>query len=106
MIVPFNKSQPKPEAPRQPPPDVFLAMAAAQMHTQGRLFEPIAETKDYADSPAEFEAGVRKHGMVRIDPEQPSMKEFLKKLPSDIEQHYEGGPVLRLKKDKQEVPTS
>jgi len=41
MIVPFNQSpRQAPRVPAEAPPEVFLAMAAAQMHTQGRLFEP------------------------------------------------------------------
>jgi len=43
MIVPFNKvatRQARGEPTSTPPSDVFLAMAAAQMHAQGRLFEP------------------------------------------------------------------
>lgn len=41
MIVPFNQSPRQARGvPAEPPPDVFLAMAAAQMHAQGRLFEP------------------------------------------------------------------
>jgi len=47
MIVPFNQSPATRQARGVPegqsiasPPDVFLAMAAAQMHEQGRLFEP------------------------------------------------------------------
>src|SRR6266403_874342 len=46
MIVPFNQSPATRQArggpetsPAESPPDVFLAMAAAQMHAQGRLFE-------------------------------------------------------------------
>ncbi|SRR5258706_9832097 len=49
MIVPFNQSPTTRQARGQsiePPPDVFLAMAAAQMHSMGRLFEP----PDEADS--------------------------------------------------------
>ena len=47
MIVPSNQSPTTRQArgvpaPITPPPDVFLAMAAAQMHTEGRLFEPKA----------------------------------------------------------------
>jgi len=45
MIVPFNQSPTTRQArgvpaPITPPSDVFLAMAAAQMHAQGRLVEP------------------------------------------------------------------
>ncbi len=51
MIVPFNQSPTTRQArgvsqssgvpeSSPAPPTVFLAMAAAQMHAQGRLFEP------------------------------------------------------------------
>ncbi len=45
MIVPFNQSPATRQARGEPestsgPPSVYLAMAAAQMHEQGRLFEP------------------------------------------------------------------
>jgi len=42
MIVPFRQAPDEPKAPAPPDP-VYLAMAAAQMHTQGRLFEPKVE---------------------------------------------------------------
>src|SRR5258706_14458340 len=57
MIVPFNQSTPIRQARGQstptPPPDVFLAMAAAQMHSMGRLFEPEPE-----DGSSEFKKSI------------------------------------------------
>jgi len=54
MIVPFNQSSATRQArgvpaPMTPPPDVFLAMAAAQMHERGRLFEPEPKTEIAGD---------------------------------------------------------
>ena len=78
-VVPFSG------APAGPmPSETDFAMAAATMHAQGRLFAQ-ADNNPPADSAAEFEAAVRKHGEVRANPNQPSMKEFMKKLPSDME---------------------
>ncbi len=59
MIVPFNQSPATRQAhgvsqssgeSSPAPPTVFLAMAAAQMHAQGRLFEPeLKESNAKAD---------------------------------------------------------
>jgi len=46
MIVPFNKGIITRQAPSvESPLDVFLAIAAAQMHSMGRLFEPEPESQ-------------------------------------------------------------
>lgn len=66
-----------------PSPTMF-AIAAATMHQEGRLFAQ-ADNIPAANSSSEFEAAVRKHGEVRANPNQPSMKEFMKNLPDDME---------------------
>jgi|SRR6266403_178451 len=110
MIVPFNQSPATSQArgvPVEASSSVFLAMAAAQMHAQGRLFA-LNEDNTVEKTPDEIAAGVRRDGEGRIDPEYPPVKELLKKLPSDIEYEpgYSGGPRLKLKKKTEEVPTS
>ncbi len=47
MIVPFNQSprQARGVPAEAPPSSVFLGMAAAQMHQEGRLFEPEGQTE-------------------------------------------------------------
>lgn len=105
MIVPGAKGgMPVPGSAEQPS-EANLLMALAEMKNQGRFqvaqeARPGAEDNNPpADRSSEFEAAVRKHGETRIDPNYPSMKEFLKNLPADIEQGKDGGgSLLRLKK--------
>jgi hypothetical protein len=61
-----------------------------------------AEGGEVASSPEDFMRDLRRSptGSARIDPEYPPMKEFLKALPPDVERGDEGGPVIRLRKNK------
>ena len=62
MIVPFNQSPRQARgvpSPITPPPDVFLAMAAAQMHAQGRLFEPESKAPDLYETRPQASLGGR-----------------------------------------------
>lgn len=47
-IVPFNRPLPQVQVPNPTPQvdDTYLAIAAAGMHEQGRLFEPKAKAPD------------------------------------------------------------
>ncbi len=62
MIVPFNQSSATRQAhgvPAEAPPAVFLAMAAAQMHAQGRLFEPESKAPDLFETRPQASLGGR-----------------------------------------------
>jgi hypothetical protein len=51
MVVPITEPKPMPglEPGMQKPSPVMLAIAAAHMHEQGRLFEPIPSTPEVVD---------------------------------------------------------
>ena len=108
MIVPFAKGQAKGQPAAQPQPsETDMLMALSVMHQQGRFNTAqnarpgSGDNNPPAKSASEFEAAVRKNGEVRMDPNYPPMKEFLKNLPPDIEYDpkNDAGPTLRLKKE-------
>lgn len=107
-VVPFNR-QPQPKVPNPQPEidDTYLAIAAAGMHEQERLFA-LNENGTVESNPDEIINSIRRNGEGAVDPNYPPVKELLKKLPPDIEYdpYSGGGPIMRIKKRAQEPLTS
>ena len=100
-VVPFAPtlaSTPRPTPPAEP----FALMAAAQMHSEGRLVAPYdpRDASTWEGSMREDrEKGIQEF---RVDPNFGPTKDFLKKLPDDMEYvpDHPAGPTIRFQKEK------
>lgn len=116
LVVPYSQSRAMPSAIGPTPPSpVMLAIAAAHMHEQGRLFEPIqvaqaeqeqAPAVDYETLSKEDKAGWDKTWS-KAERYEGDPQEARKKYGKDVETSFTKDLMfIREKKKAEEVPMS
>lgn len=97
VVVPFSQApQQRAQQPEAQP--TYLAIAAAQMHADDRLFPSMS-----------LDETIRTQGSARFDPSaaDDASKAYMNKLPDDIEKIDRGNTIeLRLKRKAEDIPTS